>query len=284
MKINKSQFGLLTFNVGIFLLFSAPWIASVFLLTSILISFFDDFKNPFKDNINKILLFISLLMIISIISFKSSNQFFDLYDFNAIKSTNPYLSLLNWIPLFFFFSSFQRYLKTNKDRKYFIYSLTFGSIPILISGFGQFLFNWYGPLEFLNGIIIWYQRSNTSGMTSLFNNQNTAGCALATVWPFFFVFLLIRKKYDYKKLILIFLNIFIIFGIILTTSRNALLCFILGSFFLLIKYKPKRIFNAVLGFISVFVINLSTDILFKINFIPNSLISKLNFKDFIAKS
>ena len=126
MKINKSQFGLLTFNIGIFLLFSAPWIASFFLLASIFISFFIDFKNPFKDNINKILSLISVLMIISLISFKVSNQYFDLNDFNSIKNTNPYLSLLNWIPLFFFFSSFQSYLKTNKNRKYFIYSLTFG--------------------------------------------------------------------------------------------------------------------------------------------------------------
>ena len=282
MKINKSQFGLLTFNIGIFLLFSAPWIASFFLLISIFISFFNDFKNPFKDNINKILFLISLLMIISLISFKVSNQYFDLNDFNSIKNTNPYLSLLNWIPLFFFFSSFQSYLKTDKNRKYFIYSLTFGSIPILISGFGQVLFNWYGPLEFLNGIIIWYQRSNTTGMTGIFNNQNTAGCALATVWPFFLAFLLTKNKYDYKNFILILLNILIIFGIIFTTSRNALLGFIIGSFLLLIKSKSKRIINAALGFISVFIINALTDILFEISFIPDSLISKLNFKNFIS--
>jgi len=282
MKINKSQFGLLTFNIGIFLLFSAPWIASFFLLISIFISFFNDFKNPFKDNINKILFLISLLMIISLISFKVSNQYFDLNDFNSIKNTNPYLSLLNWIPLFFFFSSFQSYLKTDKNRKYFIYSLTFGSIPILISGFGQVLFNWYGPLEFLNGIIIWYQRSNTTGMTGIFNNQNTAGCALATVWPFFLAFLLTKNKYDYKNFILILLNIIIIFGIIFTTSRNALLGFIIGSFLLLIKSKSKRIINAALGFISVFIINALTDILFEISFIPDSLISKLNFKNFIS--
>lgn len=282
MKINKFQFGLLTFNIGIFLLFSAPWISSFFLLVSIFISVFNDFKNPFEDNINKILFLISLLMIISLISFKVSNQYFDLNDFNSIKNTNPFLSLLNWIPLFFFFSSFQSYLKTDKNRKYFIYSLTFGSIPILISGFGQFLFNWYGPLEFLNGIIIWYQRSNTTGMTGIFNNQNTAGCALATVWPFFLAFFLTKNKYDYKKLILILLNILIIFGIIFTTSRNALLGFIIGSFLLLIKSKSKRIINAALGFISVFIINALTDIFFKISFIPDSLISKLNFKNFIT--
>ena len=199
MKINKFKFGLLTFNIGIFLLFSAPWIASFFLVISIFISFINDFKNPFTETINKILFLISVFMIISVISFKVSNQYFDLDDFNSIKNTNPYLSLLNWIPLFFFFSSFQSFLKTNKNRKYFIYSLTFGSIPILISGFGQFLFNWYGPLEFLNGIIIWYQRPNATGMTSLFNNQNTAGCALATVWPFFLLLSLQEKNMIIKN-------------------------------------------------------------------------------------
>ena len=59
-----------------------------------------------------------------------------------------------------------------------------GSVPILISGFGQYLFNWYGPFEFLNGLIIWYQRENESGMTSFFNNANYAACALASVFSF----------------------------------------------------------------------------------------------------
>ena len=72
--------------------------------------------------------------------------------------------------------------------------LIFGSIPILISGFGQYLFNWYGPLDFFNGLIIWYQRENTTAMTSLFNNPNYAGSWLNVIWPFCIAALLDKTK------------------------------------------------------------------------------------------
>ena len=77
-------------------------------------------------------------------------------------------------------------------------SLIFGSIPILISGFGQYLFGWYGPFEFLNGLIIWYQRENIFGinvMTGLFNNPNYTGCALATVSPILFATFFIGENF-----------------------------------------------------------------------------------------
>ena len=103
-------------------------------------------------------------------------------------------------------------------------SLIFGSIPILISGFGQYLFNWYGPLEFLNGLIIWYQRENwNAGMTGLFNNANYTACALSYYFPFFMQLSSRIKILTTEKLINAIIIFLVIIGIFFTSSRNGLL-------------------------------------------------------------
>ena len=83
--------------------------------------------------------------------------------------------------------------RTKEHRKIASITLICSTFPVLLSGIGQYYLNFYGPYNFLNGLIIWYQRDNQSGLTSLFNNQNYAGCVLATSWPFFFTAILIRK-------------------------------------------------------------------------------------------
>ena len=70
---------------------------------------------------------------------------------------------------------------------------------------------WYGPLEFLNGLVIWYQRESAT-MTSIFNNQNYAGCALAGVLPFF-ASIFNNQESTNKKIIAIILTTLIILGI-----------------------------------------------------------------------
>ena len=69
-------------------------------------------------------------------------------------------------------------------------SLISGSIPFLVTGIGQYHFNWTGPMETLFGLIKWYQRpiDNTivtrGGLTGLFNNANYAGCWLNIIFTF----------------------------------------------------------------------------------------------------
>ena len=187
-KLNPSILGYSFFNIGIFFYFQLLLFDIFFLILSLFLSIFLLKRNPLKDKINLILLLISLLMIISCSIFNSNSQDF-LIDNNSRFYTPPFISLINWIPLFLAYVGFQNYLKTQKDRFICSISLIFGSIPILISGFGQYLFGWYGPLEFLNGLIIWYQREitiGTKGMTGLFNNPNYTACALATICPFLY--------------------------------------------------------------------------------------------------
>ena len=107
------------------------------------------------------------------------------------------------MPLFFCFIAFQEYVSTEKDRNIFCKLLIAGSFPIIISGFSQFFFQLYGPFEFLNGLIIWFQKPLTpeTGMTALFNNQNYAGAWLCIVWPLSLATLLDSLKNKVNKYI-----------------------------------------------------------------------------------
>lgn len=121
------------------------------------------------------------------------------------------------------FFSFQTFLNTKVKRIIFLKVALAGSIPILITGFGQYFFDWFGPFDALNGLIVWYQRPmiNNEGLTGLFNNQNYAGAWLNFIFPFSIALFLERTQNLIKKNISIIFLISIGFAILLTHSRNA---------------------------------------------------------------
>ena len=274
-KINLENIGFIGFNIGIFLLFSAPALASFFLLISLLISIFTIKKNPFHDKVNLLLILVSFLMVLSCALYKEPFP-----DYQSNLSTAPLIGLINWIPLFFSYIGFQHYLRNKKDRLICGISLMSGSIPILISGFGQYFFNWYGPLEFLNGFIIWYQRENQSGMTSFFNNPNYAACALSTILPLFYGTLQINKNLKLKKIINLIIIFLIIFGIFFTSSRNGLLGLLLGTLFFFIPLKSRLLSFSILSVASIFLFNFLTKYLLNIPLISFNLANKISFQGF----
>ena len=280
-NLNLNKFGFLSFNIGIFLLFSAPLIASFFLITSLLLSIFLIKKNPLQDKINIILILISLLMIFSCFIYKFNYQEVN-FDYSSKLNTQPFIGLVNWIPLFFSYLGFQYYLKTKKNRLTCVFALIFGSIPILISGFGQYLFNWYGPLDFFNGLIIWYQRENTTAMTSLFNNPNYAACALTTIFPFFCATFYRNTKFDFKKVINLILIFLIILGIFFTSSRNGLIGLLLGTFIFLIPLKSRLFSLSFLSFSSVLLFDFTTKYFFDSRIIPFKLLNKISFQGLLT--
>ena len=230
----KDNNGLLLFHIGIFLLFSAPAISALLILFSLL------FKKKLKENSSfekywrYLLYLVAFFMILSWIIFELSMHTNSLLVNNPLF-TEPKISYLNWLPFFIFFFNVEVYLSNDHLRKYFGFFLICSSIPILISGFAQEFFQIYGPKEILNGLVIWYQRPNQSGMTGLFNNQNYTGCALGIVLPF-----VIASLNNSKKNVISFLLIFLIFGstifgLLLTNSRNAWLSFPIILFFLINK-------------------------------------------------
>ena len=63
----------------------------------------------------------------------------DKYDF-IIEKYITWIGLFNWIPFFWIFWAAQGLLKTKKNRNDFSLFLILGTIPVIISGIGQYFF------------------------------------------------------------------------------------------------------------------------------------------------
>ncbi|WP_080725744.1 O-antigen ligase family protein [Prochlorococcus marinus] len=217
-EFKPSNLGIKFLYIGVLVLPTAPAIALLSLIFSLLLSSNNNPINFFKEKSNKYFIIISFLMILSCIvnSFDNSNKIIE-----EIGSLS-WISLINWIPFFWLFWSFEPYLKEIRVRKAIAKFLLIGTIPVIFSGFLQYFFNITGPFEILNGLIIWYQRplSITDGITGPFNNANYAGAWLALVWPFSFS-LFITNKNKFKKLITTLFCLLFITALLLTNSRNA---------------------------------------------------------------
>jgi len=202
------------------------------------------------------------------------------------------VGLLNWIPLFWVYFCAQYYLKDNKSRSSCALFLVLGTIPILISGFGQYYFEWYGPFKLLKGTIIWYQRESGNAVQSLtgpFNNPNIAGTWLATIFPLSFFYFVKNLKINFNKIFYLFLTFSTFLATFLTHSRNAIINISIASL-LLTGIGFKIIFLISIGIFillaSIFIFEIPLDIfhLFRENnimsgFIPdtNKISDLLNF-------
>ena len=83
------------------------------------------------------------------------------------------IGLINWIPFFICFNGFQIYLEKVEDRTTSSKLLLIGSIPILITGLGQYFLGWDQTINLFNGAIIWFIKpiDNLSGLSGLFNTR-----------------------------------------------------------------------------------------------------------------
>ncbi|WP_288249679.1 O-antigen ligase [uncultured Prochlorococcus sp.] len=237
--------GKFSFFIGLFLLPSAIALSIIFLLFSLIISFWNDLRKLINDRINLIYVTSCLLLLIS--------AFFNFFDKNSINNLSNnssliFIGLLNWVPLIFAFIGFQKYLLTNNDRKKCILIFIFGSIPVIFSCFAQFILNWFGPMETLYGLIVWYQRpiDGITGITGLFNNPNYLAAWLNLIWPFSLAFIFFDNKNKVKILFKILLIFSISLLIILTASRAGWLCLLLPIFIIY----AQRIKLWILTFIS----------------------------------
>ena len=211
-NIDKKSF--LSFRIGIFLLVSTPFLSSIFFLLSLINSLINNSRKIINNKWNYPIFIASLLLINSSIFSRSD-----------IEGWSPYLNWLglgNWIPYFLCFFAFQYYTDSKYQRKKIIRSFIAGSVPFIISGFGQYFFNWTGPFDIFNKLIIWYQRPivQDHGLTGLFNNPNYAATWLLILWPMCLASLKEKKHNKFKKTITLTFIILIFISIILTRSRN----------------------------------------------------------------
>ena len=222
------KLGFYIFILGLFLLPSAFSIAALLLLISLIISTKLHFKTFVLDKWIIFFFSASILMIVSCLM----NTFYNshLTKFN-IDSSLTWIGLANWLPFFWCYVGFKSFLDTPLKRKISSISLFCGSFPVLITGLGQYFFNWHGPFEFLNGLIVWYQRpiENFSGLTGLFNNANYMGSWLNIIWPITLAFIIDSNK----DLIRNFTNYIFAAGLststIFTFSRAAWLGIVIGT-------------------------------------------------------
>ena len=251
----NNDVGYISFTLGTFFLVSAVPISIFFYLISIIKSFYN-FKFYFKSKHNLVLLIVSGIMSFNTLNVVSKFNYINLIDPN--KNLIIWLGLVNWIPFFLFFITSQQYLKTSNQRKVFSLALITGSIPLLITCAMQYWFSIYGPFEFMNGLIIWFQDPiSNSGITGLFNNANYTGLWLTALFPFVITEFANKKNNFSKRLFLILLILLIIYFTFLTTSRNALLGILISIFFF---FRFRSLLLVPLTIISVFLINFSNQL------------------------
>ena len=240
------------FQSGVLLLAAAPFISFILFLISSLLGSTKRSDGFFKDKYNLSLVVASILMIFNSVLITTNVVKIPELDVSLV-----WIGLLNWLPFFWCFWGFQKFLNTQKLRSDTAKLFMIGSFPVLISGFCQFFLGLYGPYRFLNNLIIWYQRPlneaefGQSAVTGLFNNQNYAGAWLSIIFPLCLGFFLKKNKSIFIKYSHFLIVISFIAMIILTTSRSAILAIIL-SYFLFSKFNKLKIFSLIIILFSIF--------------------------------
>ena len=252
---NDCSLGNKLFLIGIFFLPSALPIGGLFLLLALIISAYKNHKEFLKDKWNYPIILSLGIILISTIKITSFDYPIELIDY---KKTYIWINLFNWLPSLVCFWAFQFYLETKIQRLNFCKSLLLGTLPILYSCISQFIFKTYGPLYTMSGLIVWFQRPIEAGgaVTGLFNNPNYLASWLSTILPFSLLLLKISKN-KFERVSFTLISLTIIPFIILTNSRNGLICLITT---LLLYYGFKKVS---LFFFGGFFLTLITNFLIK---------------------
>jgi len=142
-----------------------------------------------------------------------------------------WLGLFNWLPFFWFFWGLQPYLMTPERRTKCASCLLWGSLPVLITGFGQLWFGWEGPWQIFDGLIIWYISPGgepLGRLSGLFDYANITAAWLAGVWPLSLASVLHPFICGKNRVIPWVLLVSFVSSMILTDSRNAWGAIVLG--------------------------------------------------------
>ncbi len=254
-KNNNYGINFYIFVFGLFFLPSAFTIGAILLLISLLTNTLTYNKELVFDKWNICFLVASFLMIISCIIHSSYNDHLNIYNLNSSLS---WIGLGNWLPLFWCYAGFKPFLNNTKKRELSSIALLCGSLPVLFTGIGQYFFGWYGPFEFLNGFIVWYQRpiENLSGLTGLFNNANYMGAWLNIIWPIGLACLIDSNKNIFKNLSTYIFILGISLATIFTFSRSAWIGIFLGT---LLMY-GKRIYRYLLALLFLLILVISSTV------------------------
>ena len=190
--LSKIKLGEFFFKLGLFFLLSIPILSGFFLMIASIFSISTNKINYFASVWNKYFFSAGIFLILSatIVSFRNGS--------NVINPLVSLIGLINWIPYLILYWAFKPYLYDHQQRRKIIFLILIGAIPLIVTGIGQYFFDWTGPLRTLNGIIVWYQKPIAAdGLTGLFSNQNYAGSWFTLVWPFSIAVYLKKSQISY---------------------------------------------------------------------------------------
>ena len=198
-------------QVGLVFLASSALIAAVCLLISLVLSSWRAGMGAYgRDPLNRWLLLASGLMLAG-----------------AAGSTSgqlAWLGLFNWIPFFWGFWGWQPYLLDPAARQRCIGCLLAGSVPVVVTGFGQLLLGWEGPWSVLSGLIVWHVDAGghpDGRLSGLFDYANIAAAWLALSWPLLIGRLLLPGVNMPRRILTVALVLSHAVCLWLTASRNA---------------------------------------------------------------
>ena len=221
-KKNYLNIGKYSFLLGVFLLPTAFAISGLFLLFSLFLSFSKVKFSFLKEKIN---LFIFLVLCLILITSFINNISLIPTILKDLKSSYIWLNLFNWIPALLGFIGFQSYVKSKEDRLILSKCLLSGTVPVIASCLFHLFFEFHGPFEVLDGLIVWFHKplEITGGVSGLFSNRNYAGFWLSVNLPFAFYFLKKNLKCKTRLLPILLISLLMMYLIIYTNSKNALL-------------------------------------------------------------
>ena len=142
----------------------------------------------------------------------------------AQSGSLAWAGLANWLPFFWAFWAFRPHLETAKQRRQAAWMLVAGTVPVLVTGFGQMLLGWSGPWQLGGGAIVWFVApgGQPSGrLSGLFDYANIAGAWLGVVWPLMLACVLRPDGWRRRSGALV-LALSTAVAVLYTQSRNAM--------------------------------------------------------------
>ncbi|MBB13599.1 MAG: hypothetical protein CMC78_05445 [Flavobacteriaceae bacterium] len=230
-EVSSYKIGFIFFNLGLFFLLSAPILGVISILISIIFSLIQT-KRFFNINkTNKLFLIVSIILLIN--TFISI--FYKINQFEEWHFTSNIIGLFNWIPFFICFFLVQPYLKNTKYRHLSTNLILIGTLPLLITGLGEYYLGWADQLSAFNGNIIWFlkPKNEIKGLSGLFSNPNYAASWLTMIWPLAIGTIFRNKKNKFKLLFSVFYSLIILFSTLLTNSKDTLASLFIPIIFLI---------------------------------------------------
>ncbi|HCQ20099.1 MAG: O-antigen ligase family protein [Aphanizomenon sp.] len=203
---NWLQFGLLSFPLS-------PFMGGISIVMASLLTWRKQHQIISQNPIHKGFAILSILLLIT-------SGF-------APHKLDAFLGLFNLLPFFFFFTGLTPLIQTPAQLRQISWIMVFGSVPILIIGFGQLFLGWNFQFQFLWIVFDWIvapEKSLSGRMASNFMHPNTLAAYLLTIFILGLgLWLENYHKLKQKNPLIIFLTITVFanfIALILTNSRN----------------------------------------------------------------